>query len=164
MIENMEEHAPAGSTFMLVSDLHLGWEQSNITAVERSVFRCAIRDRPDYLIINGDFIDLWRAEFHDIVEQFQYIFSYLRTIGEQGTKVRYILGNHDYEIRKYETFFADFENFIIIGNSLNLYIGDKKCLFLHGHQFDPKLKYLIWAYPTIGAIIRCVYRIKRWLQ
>ncbi len=117
------------SKSIVVGDIHLGQKKYN----DKSSFyfeiflKKNIMDPPDYFIINGDFLDLWRAEFNDIIEDNKNIFYLLKVLGENGTKIKYILGNHDYQIRKHRSFFENFPNFEII----------EDCYFFRGNLIAP---------------------------
>lgn len=76
-------------------------------------------------------------------------------MGEKGTKIKYILGNHDYQIRKHKQYFVNFSNFEIILDSLVL----GNYVFIHGHQFDLVLKRLVFLYPLISYIYPKIYKL-----
>lgn len=127
-IEDFEENVLLSPKIMVVSDIHLGWERSNVKAFDH-ILEMVLKERPDFFIINGDFIDLWRDNFQSIINQYEDVFTMLRRIGNNGNNIRYILGNHDYNVRKYLAYFNDFPNFLVIGNELIINDGNKKSLF-----------------------------------
>jgi UDP-2,3-diacylglucosamine pyrophosphatase LpxH len=153
---------------VIFGDVHLGWHRFD---PNRKLFERVLDDytsqKVDYLIIGGDFIDLWRAEFEEVVLKYKSIFEKLRILGANGTRIIYILGNHDYEIRKHKEYFNRFPNFEITGNGI-VYtmlentgeVKDVK-IHVHGHQFDIRLRYFTKLYPFIGWFYRRIYKITR---
>jgi len=164
VIDDKIEKTASESKIFVVSDIHLGWERSNVAAFVKFLDRL-IDERPSYLVICGDFLDLWRAEFDDITHNFEHVFVRIKRLGQQGTKIRYVLGNHDYEVREHLAYFDSFPNLEIIGNSLVL---DRTplgaCFFIHGHQFDWTLRHCVRFYPAIGRVVRSIYRLRRRLH
>ncbi len=97
------------SKIISVSDVHLGYHRSNPDKFN-AFLSTLIKNPPEYFTIDGDFLDLWRAEFDEIIDSHKETFKLLKTLGRKGTKIIYILGNHDYQIRKHKDFFRQFPN------------------------------------------------------
>lgn len=148
------ETAAKKATIKMISDVHLGWHRSNAESFE-GFLKDLINKPPDYFVIAGDFIDLWRAEFNEVIKKYKNIFSLLKILGAKGTKIRYVLGNHDYQVRKHIDYFDDFPNLEIIGEHLVI----NEYVFIHGHQFDILLRYITFLYPFIGSVYRKIYKI-----
>jgi predicted phosphodiesterase len=156
---------------VLLSDVHLGYHRFD---PNRELFERKLDDfanqKFDYLIIQGDFIDLWRAEFEEVVLKYQSIFEKLRIMGANGTRIIYILGNHDYEVSKHKKYFDHFPNFEIIGSGVMYTVledtGKIKGIItmVHGHQYDIRLRYFTRLYPFIGWCYRRIYKITRRLR
>lgn len=153
---------------VMFSDVHLGWHRFD---PNRKLFERVLDDytsqKIDYLIIGGDFIDLWRAEFEEVVLKYKSVFEKLQIMGANGTRIIYILGNHDYGVSKYKEYFNHFPNFEIIGSGIVYTVledtGNIKGVItmVHGHQFDIRLRYFTKLYPFIGWFYRRVYKFTR---
>ena len=127
---------------VVVSDTHLGTEDSSSASANREAFTeflSHVRDelRPTDLVLNGDIEDLWRRDMRSVTRDDFDVFATLQECREAGIDVHYVLGNHDWYARKdieagrrqfYET---DYHR------ELTLDYGTTSYAFLHGHQFDP---------------------------
>jgi UDP-2,3-diacylglucosamine pyrophosphatase LpxH len=88
-------------------------------------------------------------------------------MGANGTRIIYILGNHDYEVSKHKEYFDHFPNFEIIGSGIMYTVledtGNIKrvIIVVHGHQFDIQLRYLTKFYPLMGWFYRRIYKFTR---
>ena len=78
----------------LISDAHLGVAQP---AVERNVlgFLDGIEGRAASLVVNGDLFDFW-FEWRRVIPRAGFrVLAALARLGERGTRVLFIAGNHD---------------------------------------------------------------------
>ena len=83
--------------WLVISDTHLG---SATCKRQKDLLELLIKLTPkfDTLVINGDFIDLWRKSYRKIVRNpdnkriINYVFT---TLPEEGKRVIYIFGNHE---------------------------------------------------------------------
>jgi predicted phosphodiesterase len=158
-------HFPAVS----ISDVHLGYhkfDQNDKGRFERFL-DIQMKEKIGDLIIVGDLLDLWRAEFEEIVLKYKSIFEKLRIVGASGIRILYILGNHDYEVIKHKEYFRDFPNLEIIETGISYCrldaTGNKEVLWTiyHGHQMDIRLRYFEKLYPLIGWVYRRIYKFMR---
>lgn len=120
---------------IIISDLHLGMRGTHIN--ELILF--LKNNSCENLFIVGDFIDGWELKhnWHWPPEYNILIQKLLRKI-RKGTKIIYIIGNHDEFV---ETFID--HDFSGIHFCMEYSYGN--ILFIHGHQFDGilcKMKYL----------------------
>ncbi len=117
------------STVLIVSDVHLGSEFSH--AKELMAFLG--REPFGTLILNGDILDNPNLKFFT-PEHWKFI-ELLQQLKREGKEVVWVMGNHDDFARH---FFKSIG--IKAKNQYSFEWEGKKCLALHGHQFD---KFLI---------------------
>lgn len=117
---------------IILSDIHLGWEQSQDQA-----FRRFIRNLPniDYLILNGDIFEFWRRDMVGVMIEHRDVLDLLAWLRNRGTNVIMIYGNHDEHLvnmgppEKYPEPFRWREEY-------RIKVGARTYIFKHGHQFD----------------------------
>lgn len=122
---------------VVISDVHLGTYGSR--AKELLQYLNSIN--PKTLILNGDFIDIWRfkknyfpASHHKVIERIVSMIS-------NGTNVIYITGNHDEMLRKFvDLKISNFE----LTNKKILKINGKKLWIFHGDVFDNLVHHSKW--------------------
>ncbi|MFX0171833.1 MAG: UDP-2,3-diacylglucosamine diphosphatase [Candidatus Hodarchaeota archaeon] len=125
-----------------ISDVHLGFIEKDplrqlCDKEGINEFFRQIRDGKipcNTLIICGDFFDMWRRDFAGIfVENYDTI-SILEEIDEKPSiKLYFVVGNHDYYLRKLKNHFYPFP-FL---KALKLKHQETEFRFVHGYQFDP---------------------------
>lgn len=96
----------------------------------------------DTLYLNGDIIDIWRMQKSGIITGPQAqthinIIQMLLKLSKKGTKIIYILGNHDDFLEN----FVDngdwiFGNINIVRECVHETADGRKFLVVHGHQLD----------------------------
>ncbi len=130
---------------IFISDLHLGNKNSKTELLLDflKVNTC------DFLYLVGDVIDIWAlsSKWYWTVNQNTVVQKILR-MARKGTKVFYILGNHDEFFRSWmdgmKSFsFGDIE---ISDSAIHITAEGKKCLVLHGDQFDGAIRSMGWLY------------------
>jgi UDP-2,3-diacylglucosamine pyrophosphatase LpxH len=169
---------------VIVSDVHLGFGGSN----ERdfSLFlKSLLVDTGDlHLVLNGDFIDFWRAEPLGIyLHSIKFIEDNLKPLKENGWNIYYIVGNHDYCLENIAKLKDLFE---ILTHQLGIEIiypallienfESKKILVTHGdvvdfmYAFDiiSNRKFPEMSFTTLDDIIRNlsrqdVYKFYDWI-
>lgn len=130
-----------GTWALITGDLHWGDGSKRDTALyansDRLVDEFLSNDDYSTLIIVGDFEDLWKAAWSQIVLFNRHRFEHLgRETTRRGKRVLKVNGNHDYwddigeqrlayeALSLYATIYPDFVNF-------------GKWRFEHGNRFDP---------------------------
>jgi UDP-2,3-diacylglucosamine pyrophosphatase LpxH len=131
---------------IILSDIHLGYreEQKNgIQYCNKEIFKEFLEDiklgnreefNCDYLIIAGDFLDMWRRDLAGVVLENINIFEKLNELQERGIEVKYIVGNHDYWLRrvdktKFGYEFTCYKNLMLVDDNLNYF-------FFHGDVLE----------------------------
>jgi UDP-2,3-diacylglucosamine pyrophosphatase LpxH len=104
--------------------------------------------KPDKLIINGDFIDIWQFKKNYFPKDHLKIIKRIITLASKGTEVIYITGNHDELLRK----FANFKlgNFELV-NKKFLILDTKKVWIFHGDVFDASVQHSKWI-AKLGGV------------
>lgn len=115
---------------VVISDLHLGTygcRAKELVAYLKSI-------SPNILILNGDIIDGWQfSKSYFPTMHMAVIKEILNLMMKQGTRVFYITGNHDEQLRRYTDF--QLSNFTLT-DKLVLEIDNKMTWIFHGDVFD----------------------------
>jgi len=140
----------------VISDVHLGTYGCHAT--ELSEYLKSID--PEVLILNGDIIDIWNFSKSYFPPSHIKVIRQILKIAARGTKVHYIVGNHDEALRKYIPF--QLGN-VELSNQVEINLDGKQHWFLHGDIYDLTMKnskWLAkiggWAYDYIVLINRAV--------
>ena len=115
---------------VVISDVHLGTygcRAKELVAYLKSI-------TPSILILNGDIIDGWQFSKRYFPSMHMAVIKeILNLMMKQGTRVFYITGNHDEQLRRYTDF--QLSNFILT-DKLVLEIDNKMTWIFHGDVFD----------------------------
>lgn len=122
---------------VVLSDLHLGTH--GCRADELLQYLHSIK--PEYLVLNGDIIDIWQFKKSYFPESHFKVLKCLLDMAYSGTEIVYITGNHDEMLRKFGTMrFGRIQ----LTNRLLLNIGGKKTWIFHGDVFDASIQHSKW--------------------
>lgn len=122
---------------IVLSDVHLGTYGSR--AAELSIYLDSVN--PNILVLNGDIIDMWQFSKHYFPQEHVQVLKSVIELLEQGTKVYYITGNHDENLRKFKG--LQLGNFSVV-NKLLLDLPTGKAWIFHGDVFDTTMKHSKW--------------------
>jgi UDP-2,3-diacylglucosamine pyrophosphatase LpxH len=139
---------------VVVSDLHLGHSSETIDKEGFRIFieKYLMKNKVEHLIMLGDMVDFWRRQKEGVLLENLEILADLKKLRANGTKIHYVVGNHDYSLtelmgERYEKSigfrFSDVlvtsedrrnstEEHIVCDPSIKL--GDQDYMFMHGHQ------------------------------
>lgn len=117
----------------VISDLHLGTYGSR--AAEVLTYLKSIS--PRLLVLNGDIIDVWQFSKHYFPPPHMAVVKEIFQLLASGTRVIYITGNHDENLRRY--------NDLQLGNlqltdKIVIEIDGKMTWIFHGDAFDNTTK------------------------
>ena len=127
----MSEHFNYKSIF--ISDLHLGAPACNAEVICR--FLKEFNSEKLYLI--GDIIDLWALKRRWYwPQEHSNVIRKILTKTKRGTKVYYVLGNHDEYIHDWIKIGLDVGNILITDSVDHITVNGGKLLVTHGHLFD----------------------------
>lgn len=124
---------------VFLSDVHLGSRDCRADLLLE--FLASIDTEHLYLV--GDLVDLWalRRGFH-WPETHTAVVRTLRAMAAAGTRITYVPGNHDAELRELCGF--GIENFCIERNVVHETGDGRRILVLHGDEFDDLVKATPW--------------------
>ncbi len=118
---------------VVISDVHLGTPKCH--ADELLNYLNSIQ--PKTLILNGDILDTWKKNEEYFPSSHIKVIRKILGMSTKGTKVYYIIGNHDQNLRKFN---QKLTQSLQICNKLILNLNGKKAWFFHGDVFDIDLK------------------------
>ena len=123
---------------IFISDIHLGTKGCQADVLLSFLKRYTSNNL--YLI--GDIVDGWQVNngFHWPQEHTNIIRRFL-TSAKRGTKVTYVLGNHDEALRKYLTYDITFGDISIVDECVHYGIDKRKYLVTHGDHYDKTMEY-----------------------
>lgn len=81
---------------IIVSDVHLGWEESNASDFTSFLSDYVMNQNPDELILAGDIIELWRRGITSILLEQSGVISKIDEVHHNGIDVIMLAGNHDW--------------------------------------------------------------------
>ena len=131
---------------IFISDLHLGHRKS----AANKLLEFYKHSRSENLYLVGDIIDVWalKTKFYWPQEHNDVIQKTLRK-ARHGTKVKYIVGNHDDVFRKFlPLHFGDIE---VVNRAIHVSSDNKKYIVVHGDAWDGVMKYAKWL-SKLGSI------------
>lgn len=141
-----------------ISDVHLGGKDVN-TSQLLDFLRCT---HSDHLYLVGDIIDFWQirrkckwAEVNDAIIQL------IIQKAQNGTKVIYIPGNHDKELRKYGG--LQLNNIHIRNEAIHETASGTRLLVLHGDKFDSAVQNSAWLTAAGNHLYDRLLGLNRWL-
>ncbi|WP_347374710.1 UDP-2,3-diacylglucosamine diphosphatase [Aequorivita sp. Q41] len=122
---------------VVISDVHLGTYGCH--AKELLNYLNSIK--PKKIILNGDIIDIWQFRKRYFPKAHLLIIKKILSLATKGTKVYYITGNHDEQLRRFSN--TKMGNIQII-DKLLLNLDGKKAWFFHGDVFDASVQHAKW--------------------
>lgn len=126
---------------LFLSDIHLGTKGCKAELLQD--FLCSIECDTIYLV--GDIFDMWACSRGSIFfpQTHSDIIRKFLSLSYKGTKIIYILGNHDEFLRKYLDVFSHtkFGNIQIVNEYIHTTADGKKLWVVHGDLWDGVTKY-----------------------
>lgn len=142
-----------------ISDLHLG-----STQCQANVLLDFLKyNESDKLYLVGDIIDFWSLskKMYWPTEHNTVIQKILRK-ARHGTKVIYIPGNHDENIREYDNYvFGEIE---IKKSDIHMTSSNKSFLVVHGDEYDTIAQYHKWVAKLGSAGYDFLLEVNRFLR
>jgi UDP-2,3-diacylglucosamine pyrophosphatase LpxH len=120
---------------IVVSDVHLGYARSNASAFYRFLDQCGRSNDLDQLVLLGDILDFWRTKDANIIEDGLYSNILNRLACMESKKIRYVVGNHDYNLLKY----LDRHKYSVpfnVSKNYRLEYDGEKYYFTHGYELE----------------------------
>jgi UDP-2,3-diacylglucosamine pyrophosphatase LpxH len=143
---------------LAVSDVHIGYEKANVELFNQFLEETSRRSDVSRLVILGDLIDMWRRDVSGLFLENRRTVELLLDL-KRKIAVNYIVGNHDYHLRKlkgesYPFKFERAKHYCIRDAS-----GEITYVFKHGWEFDfeqcpPVMEYLCMNLTNDPGVIR----------
>jgi UDP-2,3-diacylglucosamine pyrophosphatase LpxH len=131
---------------IVLSDCHIGSPECNLTAVNSFLEQLSC----DRLILAGDFWDLWDMSGYDMRREFKHTIDLLTTIAGRGTKIEYVLGNHDDEYLESKVMSTDI---VPVVKSAEIVLpSGRRIAIAHGHRFDSLYRKFEYVYLALAFI------------
>jgi UDP-2,3-diacylglucosamine pyrophosphatase LpxH len=151
---------------IFISDTHLGTRRAQTEAL-LSFLRAT---ESDQLYIVGDFIDNWALRKSWYWDQLHNdVIQKLLRKARKGTKLVYIPGNHDENLRDFLN--LRFGKVAVLEDAVHLSANGKRYLVLHGDKFDGVVRFAPWlaklgdtAYEFSMELNSTVNRVRRALR
>ena len=134
---DLPAETPSGTRVrsVFISDIHLGSAYSQVEALTKFLSRV----RPEFVYLVGDFIDGWelKRRFNWCPESSR-VLRLLLNLVQQGTRVRYAVGNHDDFLRGDSVLseLISSGGFEVADEFVHVTKDDRRFLVVHGDQFD----------------------------
>ena len=133
--------------FSSISDLHIR-EQGDLGSRILSEFIVSEQvQQSDSIYFLGDIFDFMVGSHFQYLEKYKFFFSTIRELIQQGKKVFYIEGNHDFHLEQVmEKFEKTIQNnrFTHSKEYIIEECDSKKFFFSHGHEIDQNSSYIRW--------------------
>lgn len=118
---------------IFISDIHLGSRhcQSEILLGFLKEYKC------DTLYLVGDIIDFWKLKRRFKITSSQVaVLQKILKLSKKGTAIKYVLGNHDADIRPFLKYNINIENIDIKNEFIHKTVDGKDILVIHGDFCD----------------------------
>jgi len=155
--ENTAHHPQHPQFFYAVwlSDVHLG----SIDCKAEFLLDFLNRTHCQHLYLVGDIIDIWALKKRVFwPDSHQAVLTKILELAQNGTQVFYIPGNHDELFKAYVD--SHFRGVTIAPDYVHQSILGKRCLMLHGDQFDSE----VCVSRTYAKLGDHLYDVLLWLN
>jgi len=141
---------------VFVSDVHLGSRDCRA----RELLQFLESFESDYLFLIGDIVDFWslRRAFY-WPEEHNEVLRAILAKAKEGTKVIYVPGNHDDNIREFCG--SLFGNMSIRRKYVHATADGREFLIMHGDEFDTAVKYSRWLARFGATAYEFMMRVNR---
>ena len=150
---------------IFLSDLHIG--ASGFKAAELLDFLKSVSC--DYLYLNGDIFDIeymrqGRTHWNDTTTK---VLRRLLKMSTGGTQIVYTVGNHDEMLQQFAPLRLT-PDIQLMERACHVMLDGSRALIIHGHQFDPVVRYArwltylgSWIYDRLLSLNNITWRIRR---
>lgn len=122
---------------IFISDIHLGTRGCQAELLVKFLKE----NDADQIYLVGDIIDAWRMQRGVYwPDSHNEVLRQLLKKSHNGTKIHWILGNHDEVLRKWVSFDLTFGNIHVSNRVTHIDAKGKKWLVTHGDMFDAVMK------------------------
>ena len=154
----MKENTGTKYKSIFISDVHLGTRGCQAEAL----IEFLKKNDCDRLYLVGDIIDGWQLKHrHYWPQSHSDVVRRVLTAAKRGTKVYYVLGNHDEFLRKWLTWDLRFGRIKIVNQQDHVGINGKTYLVTHGDMFDAVMRKDLKWLAHLGDVM---YNALIWLN
>jgi predicted MPP superfamily phosphohydrolase len=143
---------------IVFSDAHLHGGDESLDKIKllRDIIE---KEKPAIVILNGDILDRWQAPWEASLDSqsWKVIHDMILKRKEDHLQTYYVKGNHDWTVQK--KFVSDPK----LCSYLELVVGGKRYLFIHGWQFDV-IWSGIWYIPGISRLAFFIATKMPWMM
>ena len=153
-----EQHKTRYRTIFL-SDIHLGTKGCQ---AERLIHFLKNHDC-ETLYLVGDIVDGWRLKSNFYWPQsHSNVLRRLFTLMKRGTRIVFVIGNHDEFLRKYLTLAVG--NLSLVDQAVHETADGRRLLVVHGDQFDVITRYHRWLAGLGDVGYNVLLRLNRYFN
>jgi len=128
---------------VVISDTHLGTRSCKA----KELLQYLKSVQPKHLVLNGDIIDIWQFSKSYFPKPQLKVVRQIIKMMEHGTKVHYVIGNHDEALRRFVGLSIGNLKFV---NKVVLDLNGGKSWIFHGDAFDIIMQHSKWL-AKLGA-------------
>jgi UDP-2,3-diacylglucosamine pyrophosphatase LpxH len=147
---------------VFLSDLHLGSKACKAEALSNflSTFTC------DTLYLVGDIIDFWAMSRSSTYfpQEHVNIIRKLLTKAKKGTKIKYVIGNHDENLRDYIDLASTFGNIKLANEFIFEQMNGQIYLVTHGDLYDQVTVHYKWVAKFGDIAYTLLVDLNTWLN
>ncbi len=133
---------------LFISDVHLDVSETSSERSETLVrFLRQIDASVERLVVLGDLFDFWFEYKHVVFSGYFDVLRAFADLADRGVEVHFACGNHDFWAGK---FLSEKLKFHIHRDGLEMDLGDKRVLAVHGDGLNPK----DWSYRIYKKVAR----------
>ena len=131
---------------IFLSDVHL---RDGLSVKTKIVIRFLeeVASRFERIYLLGDLFDVWPGTNAYLVRTFRPVVSTLRRLVENGHKVHYVEGNHDFRMGEY---FTDSLGIAVHPDGVEHELGGRRVFLSHGDMGNPR----DYAYRALRYVLR----------
>lgn len=162
---------------IFISDAHLGSKHSQ-SYMLLDFMEWAGFQRPENLYIVGDFFDGWRLKRNwHWTREYNLIIHEIFSLLKHGTRVHYIVGNHDEFMIPFIDHIKNLnlDNIVITDEYIHKSVNGDNILVIHGDKFDTAVRYAMkysrffcslgdWSYDFLIWMNTWLNKIRRYLK
>ncbi|WP_421869129.1 UDP-2,3-diacylglucosamine diphosphatase [Motiliproteus sp.] len=140
-----------------ISDTHLGTKGCQAEKLARFLKKNSC----DQLYLVGDIIDGWRMRKGGYWPQSHTnVIRRILTLAKRGTRVTYVIGNHDEFLRRYDE--ESFGNIALTNEAIHQTADGRELLVIHGDQFDTVVRCHKWVAHLGDVAYESLLVVNRW--
>ena len=146
---------------IFISDIHLGTKGTQAN----QLCHFLKHNECDQLYLVGDIIDVWKLKRKVYwPQEHSNVIRRILTMAKRGTKVHYILGNHDEALRNWLSFDMRFGNIELSNECIHQSKRGQRYLVIHGDLFDGIESFNTWLYALGDRAYDVALFLNRWIN